>query len=178
MPGLHFLSDNEAFSSPSPLLLGAILYVAALHHPSAKLAALAPDYFIALCRAIAYLSVPATLIDMAENSACDNLETAETAKRKEKKAFEDVLGIIIAGLVSEAFIEVTGVWISVAYRLLLDNCPSQTNQKSRKWRGLFSGLQVSLIYMRLFYANWIRSLTSNTPLFTCPILFSQIRLHS
>lgn len=42
----------------------------------------------------------------------------------------------------EAQVKETGIWISMAYRLILENCPAQIDERSRGWRKLFSGLQI------------------------------------
>ncbi|KAK1461950.1 hypothetical protein CCUS01_01540 [Colletotrichum cuscutae] len=60
----------------------------------------------------------------------------------EEWAFQTVLGIILAGLLREAVVKETGVWISLAYRLTLEHCPSNTDERSREWQRLFSGLQI------------------------------------
>lgn len=86
-----------------------------------------------MCSAIAELSIPGG--DMSPNdydSAADN----------EEWAFQTVLGIILTGLLSEAQVRETGLWISLAYRLVLENCPSQIDERSRGWRKLFTGLQI------------------------------------
>ena len=103
MPGLHFLSKKKTSSTPTPLLLAAILYVSALHHSSAQFAALAPAYFVVICSAISDLTVP-------QRSEA-NPEAAKL--NEEQKAFQNVLGLILAGLISESFIETTGIWISM-----------------------------------------------------------------
>lgn len=59
------------------------------------------------------------------------------------RCFQNVLGLILAGLTSEALISLTGVWIAIGYRLILDHCPVHTTQRANKWRQLFSGLQVT-----------------------------------
>lgn len=132
MPGLHFISKKMTSSTPTPLLLAAILYVSALHHTSPEFAALAPEYFIVTCNAIAELAVP-----MQESPRVEMSSSTD-----EQRASQNVLGLILAGLISEAFIETTGVWISMGYRLTLDHCPVQIDERSSEWRGLFSGLQV------------------------------------
>ncbi|KAK8212272.1 hypothetical protein IWZ01DRAFT_260487 [Phyllosticta capitalensis] len=132
VPGLHFLSKKQDLSSPTPLLLASVLYVSALHHPSADVACLAPDYYILTCSAIADLSLPSAGIT----------EPSDDPLSGEQRAFQDVLGLILAGLVCEAFIKETGIWISVGYRLLLDHCPAQIDDRSREWLGLFRGLQI------------------------------------
>ncbi|KAL1620890.1 hypothetical protein SLS54_005820 [Diplodia seriata] len=60
----------------------------------------------------------------------------------EQRGFQDVLGLILAGLVSEAYIKETGIWISIGYRILLDYCPMNIDERSREWCGLFRGLQI------------------------------------
>lgn len=139
MPGLHFLSKRKTSSTPTPLLLAAILYVSALHHSSPELAALAPAYFVATCSAISELAVPVQVAQRIDSSS-PNTENAKLSE--EQKAFQNVLGLILAGLISEAFIETTGLWISMGYRLTLDHCPVHINERSQEWRGLFSGLQI------------------------------------
>jgi hypothetical protein len=149
MPGLHFLSKKKTSSTPTPLLLAAILYVSALHHSSPEFAALAPAYFVATCSAISELAVPVQAAQRTE-SGTTNTENAKLSE--EQKASQNVLGLILAGLISEAFIETTGLWISMGYRLTLDFCPVHIDERSHEWRGLFSGLQVS----------WASSMTSST----------------
>ena len=140
MPGLHFLSKKKTSATPTPLLLAAILYVSALHHSSPEFAALAPGYFVATCGAISELAVPVQVTSRGTQSPSIK---RNAAVNDEQKAFENVLGLILAGLISEAFIETTGLWISMGYRLTLDHCPVQIDERSNEWRGLFSGLQVS-----------------------------------
>lgn len=141
MEGLHFQSEREASKNPTPLLLASILYVSALHHTSADLAALAPEYFRATCSAIAELSIPIALKRSGLKEPHDIHAVPPTA---EQNAFQNVLGLILAGLISEAFIDLTGIWISIGYRLTLDHCPVWIDETSAKWRQLFSGLQVLL----------------------------------
>ncbi|KAH3951409.1 hypothetical protein HBI56_079290 [Parastagonospora nodorum] len=138
MEGLHFQSESEAFKNPTPLLLVATLYVSALHHTSAELAALAPEYFRAACSAIMELSVPESLAQSSTYSPGGSVPLLTV----EQKAFQNVLGLILAGLVSEAFVDMTGIWISIGYRLILDHCPVYIDQSANKWRQLFSGLQI------------------------------------
>lgn len=61
------------------------------------------------------------------------------------EAFHNILGLIMASLSSEAYIETTGLWIAMGYRLWLDHCPFDLETSTLDWRGLFSGLQVSHI---------------------------------
>jgi hypothetical protein len=131
MPGLHFLSTKHQFSTPRPLLLAAMLYCSSARG-SREVAHLAQHYFDILCNAIAQLSIP----DSDVGRRPDDATTAE------EWAFQTVLGIILAGLLAEGRIRETGVWISIAYRLILEHCPAVIDEKSRDWRELFLGVQI------------------------------------
>lgn len=139
MPGLHFLSKKKTSSTPTPLLLAAILYVSALHHPSPEFAGLSPGYFVATCSAISELAVP---IQAASRASQDRPSKESSKLNEEQRGFQNVLGLILAGLISEAFIETAGLWITMGYRLTLDHCPVHIDERSHEWRGLFSGLQI------------------------------------
>jgi hypothetical protein len=184
MEGLHFQSEREASRNPTPLLLAAILYVSSLHHTSEELAVLAPEYFRAIVylfhfcvcfytwltrrrMSIAELSIPSAL---KQSGIIATDETATPSPTAEQNAFQNVLGLILAGLISEAFIDLTGIWISIGYRLILDHCPVFIDERASKWCQLFSGLQVGAHpFMgggnRL---NVARSLTSNMLPFIYP----------
>ncbi|TVY80419.1 hypothetical protein LSUE1_G003275 [Lachnellula suecica] len=138
-PGLHFLSKKKTSSTPTPLLLAAILYVSALHHASREFAALSPAYFVATCSAISELALPP---QVSSRGSPNTPGDASSKLNEEQRAFQNVLGLILAGLISEAFIETTGLWISMGYRLTLDHCPVLIDERSHEWRGLFSGLQI------------------------------------
>ncbi|KAJ0144465.1 hypothetical protein CTA2_1152, partial [Colletotrichum tanaceti] len=131
MPGLHFLPTKQTFSSPRPLMLASMLYCSSIRGPP-EVAGLAPDYFAVLCGAISQLCMPQSEVGRAP----------EDRVSAEEWAFQTVLGIILAGLLREAVVRETGVWISLAYRLILEHCPSNTDERSREWRRLFSGLQI------------------------------------
>ncbi|CAJ2508925.1 Uu.00g139510.m01.CDS01 [Anthostomella pinea] len=131
MPGLHFLPEKQTFSSPRPLLLASILYCSSARGPP-DMAETAPQYFSVLCNAIAQLSVPNSEIG----------RPPENPQEAEEWAFQTVLGIILAGLLTEANIRETGIWISVAYRLILEHCPPHIDERSREWRKLFIGTQI------------------------------------
>lgn len=131
MPGLHFMPRKQTFSSPQPLLLAAILYCSSTRGPP-KTAYLSPYYFQILTNTIAQLLVP--------GSAFGRPSIAGPAV--EEWAFQSVLGIVLAGLLNEASILETGLWISVAYRLVLEYCPPHLDEDSREWRKLFSGVQI------------------------------------
>lgn len=139
IPSLHFLPSKHNFSAPTPLLLASMLYISALNHSSRDLAVLAPDYFIVMCRAIAELSMPSPTNEMSADKA---------AFKFEEIAFYDVLGIILAGLTCEASIKTTGIWISIGYRLILESCPKEIDERSREWQRLFAGLQVSFFFSK------------------------------
>lgn len=135
MPGLHFLPSKQTFSAPTPLLLSSMLYVSAVRHNSPDLAILSSDYFVVMCDAIANLSIP--LGPEADSQKRSSTEIEEAA-------FQNVLGIILAGLTCEASIKTVGIWISIGYRLVLESCPKEVNERSREWQRLFAGLQVPL----------------------------------
>lgn len=143
LPLLHFLKDRDVFASPTPLLLAAVLYISALHHRSAELASMESGYFAATCSAIAELVMPCS--NPGFNMSAPNA-TEEQGHSQSRKytTFHNILGLIMASLSSEAYVDTTGSWIAIAYRLWLDHCPSEINASTLDWRGLFSGLQVSL----------------------------------
>jgi hypothetical protein len=90
---------------------------------------IAPRYFTVLCNAIGQLCVPGS-------------EIGQTPDDAEEWAFQTVLGIVLAGLLTEAHVRESGIWISVAYRLILQHCPAYVDESSREWRRLFSGVQI------------------------------------
>lgn len=131
MPGLHFMPRKQTFSSPQPLLLAAILYCSSTRGPP-ETAELSPFYFQVLTNAISRLLLPESIFGRPPNNEC----------ALEEWAFQTVLGIVLAGLLNEASIRETGLWISVAYRLILEHCPTHVDETSREWRKLFSGVQI------------------------------------
>jgi hypothetical protein len=131
MPGLHFMPRKQTFSSPQPLLLAAILYCSSTRGPQ-ETAELSPYYFQVLTNAISQLLLPESAFGRPLNIGC----------AIEEWAFQTVLGIILAGLLNEASIRETGLWIAVAYRLILEYCPPHVDETSREWRKLFSGVQI------------------------------------
>lgn len=118
MPGLHFMPRRQTFSVPQPLLVVSILYCSSSRGPPATAAALAPHYFTVLCNAIAQLSVPDSSLGRPHGGG------SVGAAGHEEWAFQTVLGILLAGLLAEASVAVTGLWISIAYRLILEHCPA------------------------------------------------------
>lgn len=122
-----------------------MLYISALHHQQPELAAMESGYFAATCSAIAELVTPCLKrgpID--QNDSYSDEEPMDPLKSKKDKVFHNILGLIMASLSSEAYIDATGSWIAIAYRLWLDHCPSEMDASISDWRGLFCGLQVRL----------------------------------
>ncbi|OOQ88392.1 hypothetical protein PEBR_13737 [Penicillium brasilianum] len=143
LPLLHFLKDRDVFASPTPLLLGSVLYISALHHQQPELAAMESGYFAATCSAIAELVTPCLKRSHVDLTGSYTDEDSSNALKIQKdKAFHNILGLIMASLSSEAYIDATGSWIAIAYRLWLDHCPSDMDASISDWRGLFCGLQV------------------------------------
>jgi hypothetical protein len=132
MPGLHFLPKKQVFTSPTPLLLAAMLYCSS-SRGSAEVAAHAPAYHRVLAVEISKLSLPQSYLpgDARADQRFD-----------EEWAFQTILGIILAALLSEARCNVTGLWISIAYKVLLEHCPPQLGENSRQWQQIFAGLQI------------------------------------
>ncbi|KAL3469950.1 hypothetical protein BJX99DRAFT_267819 [Aspergillus californicus] len=128
MPGLHFMPRKQTFSSPHPLLLASILYCSSVRGP-ADVVGIAPHYFTVLCNATGQLCIPGSEIGTAPENT-------------EEWAFQTVLGLVLAGLLTEATVRETGIWISIAYRLILEHCPAHIDETSREWRKLFSGVQI------------------------------------
>lgn len=128
MPGLHFMPRRQTFSTPQPILVASILHCSSMRGPP-DTADLAPYYFAVLCNAIAQLCIPNSMI-------------SQPPADSEEWAFQTVLGIVIAGLLTEATVRETGIWISIAYRLILEHCPAHVEETSREWRKLFSGVQI------------------------------------
>jgi hypothetical protein len=169
LPLLHFLNDRDAFASPTPLLLASILYISALHHRSSELAVMEAGYFAATCSAIAELVTPSYI--PRSGFASTNDEEQDSPPIKKYNAFHNILGLIMASLSSEAYIDATGSWIAMAYRLWLDNF-TEPDTSTPDWLGLFSGLQVRCSnLLKIPVADTCRSLISNMPQCTCPILF-------
>lgn len=133
-----------------------MLYTSALHRSTPGLASLESGYFAATCNAIAELVVPYPRPSYSNAQDVNYPEVEQdrfTAKRC--KAFHNILGLVMASLSSEAYIDATGSWIAMAYRLWLDHCPSTMDASlTQDWRGLFSGLQVRY---NLDHASQIRS---------------------
>ncbi|KIW14252.1 hypothetical protein PV08_07034 [Exophiala spinifera] len=131
MPGLHFMPSRQVFTSPCPLLLSSMLYCSSIRGPD-DISRLAPQYFTVLCRAMAQLSIPDSKVS----------QVPRQASAAEEWAFQTILAIVLAGLLCEATTRETGIWIAIAYRLMLDHCPPWVDERSREWRKLFSGVQI------------------------------------
>lgn len=135
MPGLHFFSGQVSFVHPTPLLAVAILYVGAAHIPSADLARHQPVYFKAFTRAVGTLAVP----DCPIRGTCILGEDGPVSAK-----FDDVLAIILVGLLAVGWVDTLGMWVNTAYRLLLDGTAEERGRRQSEWRGLWEGLRVSL----------------------------------
>lgn len=108
-----------------------MLYCSSVRGP-VEVAGLAPRYFEVLCIAISQLALPNSDIGTAPR------DPAEV----EEWAYQTILGLILGGLLAEANINETGIWISIAYRLVLQHCPHHNDERAHDWRKLFSGLQI------------------------------------
>lgn len=137
MPGLHFFSGQVSFMHPTPLLAVAILYVSAAHYPSADFARHGPVYFQAFTRAMGTLAVPNCPI-RGKGSDTDPENKPVSGK------FDDVLGIILVGLMAVGWVDTVGMWVNTAYRLLLDGMADERGKRQTEWRGLWEGLRVGL----------------------------------
>ncbi|KAI5458948.1 hypothetical protein BGZ63DRAFT_389963 [Mariannaea sp. PMI_226] len=133
MLGLHFFPRKQSFSSPTPIMLAAMLYCSSIRGAPVD-AEFAPEYFSVLCIAISQLCVPSSIIG--------RVPTDPDPKHAEEWAFQTILGIILAGLLREGISKETGIWISVAYRLILEHCPPSSGESSLEWQRLFTGLQI------------------------------------
>jgi hypothetical protein len=122
-----------------------VLYISALHHPSSDLASLETGYFAATCSAIAELVTPSFRPVSLQAVVQKDDEQDLSPQSETQIAFHNILGLIMASLSSEAYIDATGMWISMAYRIWLDHCPAEMNATMHDWRGLFSGLQVGIL---------------------------------
>ncbi|KAL7418650.1 hypothetical protein Q5752_006333 [Cryptotrichosporon argae] len=141
MPGLHFVSGVLSLSSPTPLLVASVLHVAASHHPSPELATFQPVYLQAFARAVGALAVPAYELNAPSRPARarDDEERQNMAREK----FHDVLGIILVALTIMGRADnVIGLWLSTAYRLLLDGVVNDGGDRTTEWRGLWEGLRI------------------------------------
>lgn len=125
------MPDKQTFSAPHPVLLASVLYCSSTRGP-AETVGLAPHFFTVLCNAIAQLSIPGSAIGTPP----------EPSAAKDEWAFQTVLGIVLAGLLTEANVRETGNWIAVGYRIMLDFCPAHADDTSREWRKLFCGIQI------------------------------------
>lgn len=128
MPRLHFMPYKENIVAPSPLLLASILYGSSRRGPP-ELRDMAPYYRTMICIAISQLSIPGS-------------DIGTPPEQPDEWAYQNVLGIIVAGLMMEGNVRETGIWISIAYRLILEYCPSHPDEATRDWRNLFRGVQI------------------------------------
>lgn len=122
------MPNKKNFLAPPPLLLASILYCSSSRGPPDAVE-MAPHYFTMICVAVSQLCIPDTDIGTPSGNP-------------EVWAFQNVYGIVVAGLMMEANVRKTGIWISLAYRLILEYCPSHPDEATRDWRNLFSGVQI------------------------------------
>lgn len=127
MPALHFVTQRLFGDVPTPILLAAVCYAASMQHTLAEYARLSPFYRHLAARAIADLAVP------QEGGYFENSEDED---------LHDTLGIIIMGLMCEAWVNTTGVWISMAYQRILARAPNSRGIRAAEWRSLYEGLRV------------------------------------
>jgi len=125
------MSEGVSFTDPVPVLLASVLYCSSTLGPP-EAAESSPHYFTVLCNAIAHLSIPGSAVGQVPAGVAAAGEWA----------FQRVLGIVLAGLLTEANVRETGLWISVAYRLLLEHAPALGDDTAQRWRRLFSGVQI------------------------------------
>ncbi|WWD16289.1 hypothetical protein CI109_100715 [Kwoniella shandongensis] len=137
MPGLHFFSGQVSFTHPTPLLAVSILYVAAAHYPSADLASFQPIYLRAFCRAVGSLTIP----DLGKPSGDISTPFCSHDSGASSDKFDDVLGIILVGLLAIGWVDTVGMWVNVAYRLLLDGMAMERGKRQEEWKGLWEGLR-------------------------------------
>ncbi|KAJ5708267.1 hypothetical protein N7488_008068 [Penicillium malachiteum] len=142
LPLLHFLKDRDVFASPTPLLLASVLYISAIHHPSPEMGSLASAYFTANCCAIAGLVSPSPTAFLTLRTESNSEIEHSLPFKKHRKAFHNILGLIMASLSSEAYVDTTGSWIAMGYRMWLDHCAYESEDSRLDWPSLFSGLQV------------------------------------
>lgn len=131
MPGLHFFPSKEIFTSPQPLLLVSMLYCSSIRG-SEEHATLAPGYFKVLSCAIAQLTIPGSELAVPFDDPVNS----------EATAFHSVLGLVLASLLNEAKVRETGLWISIAYNLILEHCPPQVDENIFDWPKIFKGVQI------------------------------------
>ncbi|WVQ82792.1 hypothetical protein IAT38_004924 [Cryptococcus sp. DSM 104549] len=127
MPALHFSTKRIFLDAPTPILLAAVLYAASMQHTLAEFTRLSAAYRTIASRAIANLAVP---------SVDPNWE------RSDSKDLHNALGIVIMGLMCEAWVDTTGLWIAMAYQLILSNASQSRGVKAGEWRSLYDGLRV------------------------------------
>jgi hypothetical protein len=101
-----------------------------MQHPLAEYARMSAFYRHAAVHAIAELVKPQTM----------------PARYDDMEDLHNVLGIIITGLMSEAWVSETGAWIAIAYHLILNASASsfrvEAKVKPEEWRGVYEGLRV------------------------------------
>lgn len=129
MPALHLSTQRVFQDRPTPLLLASVLYAAAMQHPLAEFGRMSAFYRHSAVHAIAELVKP----------------RASPAQYNDMEDLHNVLGIIITGLLSEAWVSETGAWIAIAYHLILHASSRsfrvEAKVKAEEWRGVYEGLR-------------------------------------
>ena len=130
MPALHLSTQRVFQDRPTPLLLASVLYAAAMQHPLAEFGRMSAFYRHSAVHAIAELVKP----------------RASPVQHNDMEDLHNVLGIIITGLLSEAWVSETGAWIAIAYHLILHASSRsfrvEAKVKAEEWRGVYEGLRV------------------------------------
>ena len=131
VPEVHFLSGGLAIPSgrTSPLLTVAVLFTAANHTPDPDLSRYLHIYFEAFGRAVGSLSL--------------HRDSDTDAPLVTRSKFDDVLGIVLAGLLAIGWVDEVGLWINTGYRLFLDGVSEGGGRSPQQWRELWEGLRVS-----------------------------------
>lgn len=133
MPDLHFLSGHMSITTPTPILSVAILYVAATHYPSITTADYQDVYLEAFARCLGLAMLPVNPFETWHR---------HSSKSPGQCRFDDVLAIILVGLLAVGTVEAVGSWISLGYRMLLSGI-HETGPGHEEWRCLWEGLRVS-----------------------------------
>lgn len=139
MPGLHFLSGQVSFSTPTPLLAASVLFMSTEHYPSDFLASYQSVYLDAFSRSIGSL---ASYRPPRQPHPHDTSTRAGVNGEGLSRRFDDVLGIILVGLVAIGWVDTVGLWVNAAYRLFLDGVHEDRGRRLSEWRGLWEGLRV------------------------------------
>ena len=140
MPGLHFLSGKVSLLDPSPLLAASIFFVSAAHYPNSDLASGQAVYLQAFSHAVGALAIVPQPPDPTQTTRGAHSSPGGPVERGAE--FDDLLGIILAGLLALGWVDTVGIWVSIAHRLFLDGVTEDKGHRMAEWRGLWEGLRV------------------------------------